>query len=133
MSQDVCVLDWSINFFVLQPQNFWNVSTTFDFFFPPKQQLLNEKTLCLETKLWSKVIFSQHVQGYAKTSVWFVNVAYCYCSDRRNWNKFFLTTEFPFVQSYHILMGWLWTTLVVFIWQRRINEPIIFVFRKERL
>ena len=97
LSQDVCVLYWSLKVSVPQPQIFWNVpTTTFDLLFSPKRQFSNEKIWCLETKLWLKVIFSQ----YAETSVWFLHVVTdCYYSGRRNSNKFFLTTNFPFVQS----------------------------------
>ena len=115
-------LDWSLKVSVPQLQNFWNVFTTLD-----------TKVSCLEMKLWLKVVLFRHVLRHAKTSVWFVNVK-CYCSDRRNSNNFFLTTKFPFVQSCSMLMGQLWTTLNVFISQKRIrNEPIVFAFGKERL
>ena len=77
--------------FCSQPQNLWNTPTTFDLLFLPKQQFSNEKIWCLETKIWSKVIFSQHVQRYAETSVWFVHVTDCYYFGKRNSNKFFLT------------------------------------------
>ena len=134
MSQDACVLDCSLKVSVPQLQNLWNVPTTFDLLFSPKQQFSNEKIWVLEKKLWLKVIFSQRVQGYAETSVWFVHVTDCYYSGKRYLNKFFLTTKFPFVQSRPILMGWLWTTLVVFIWQKRmLNELVVFAFGKERL
>ena len=136
ISQDVCVLDCSLKVSVPQPHNLWNVPTTFDFLFLPKQQFSNGKIWCLETKLWSKVIFSQLVQGYAETSVWFAHVTDCYYSGKRNSNKFFRTTKFSFVQSSPILqlMGWLWTTLGVFIWQKRMcNELVVFAFGKERL
>ena len=134
MSHDVCVLDWSLKVSVPQPPNFWNVPTSFDFLFSFKQQFSNEKIWCLETKLWSKVIFSQRVQGYTETSVWFVHVTDCYCSGRRNSNKIFLTTKFPFVQSRPILMGRFWTTSFVFIWQKHMhNEQVVFAFGKKRL
>ena len=134
MSQDVCGLEWLLKVSVPQPQNFLNVPTSFDLLFSLKRQFSNEKFQCLETKLWSKVVFSQRVQGYPETSVWFVHVTDCYRSGRRNSSKFFLTTKFPFVQSRPILMGWLWTTLVMFIWQKRMhNEPVVFAFGKERL
>ena len=93
----------------------------------PKQKFSNKKIWCLETKLWTKVTFSQRVQGYAETSVWFVHVTNCYCSGKKNLNKFFLTTKLPVVQSYPILMGPLWTTLIMFVWQKRMrNEPVVF-------
>ena len=65
-------------------------------FFLPKRQFSNKKIWCLETKLWSKVIFSQYTHGYAETSVSFVHVTDCYCSGKTNLNKFFLTTKLPF-------------------------------------
>ena len=133
MSQDICVLDCPLKVSVPQSQNLWNVPTIFDLLFLPKQQFSNEKIWCLETKLWSKVIFSLHVKGYAETSARFVHVT-DYYSGKRNSNKFFLTTKFPFVQSHPILMGWLWTTLVVFIWHKRMhNELVVFAPGKERL
>ena len=113
-TSQVCVLDCTLKISVPQRQNFWNVSTTSDLLFLTKQKFSNEKIWWLQTKLWSKVIFSQGVQGYAGTSVWFVYVTDCYCSGKRNWNKFFLTTKLPFVQSCPILMGRLWTTLCLF-------------------
>ena len=99
-----------------------------------KQQFSNGKIWCLEAKLWSKVVFSQRVQGYAEISVWFVGVTDCYYSDKRNSNKFFLAMKYSFVQSRPTLMGRLWTTLGIFIWQKRIrNELAVFAFGKERL
>ena len=59
-----------------QPQNILNVPTTFDLVFLPKRQLWNEKNWCLETKLWSKVIFSQRVHLYEETSALFVHVCH---------------------------------------------------------
>ena len=41
MLQDVCVLDCSLKVFVPQPQNLWNVPTTFDLLFLPKLDLNN--------------------------------------------------------------------------------------------
>ena len=87
-----CVLDCS-QVSVLQSQNLWNVHSKallFDlrFFFLPKPQFSNEKNWCLETKLWSKAIFSQHVQRYAEISAWFVHVTDCYYSaGKRNSNS----------------------------------------------
>ena len=72
------------------------------------------KNLMFKTKLCSKVIFSKCIQRYVETSAWFVDVTDCYCSGKKNLNKFFLTTKLPFVQSHSILMGQLWTTLVVY-------------------
>ena len=92
--------------------------SNFDLLFLPKRQFWNENIWCLETKLWSKVIFSQWIQEYAEISVSFLHVTDCYCSGKRHSNKIFLTTKFPFVQTCPILMGQLWTTLVVFIWQK---------------
>ena len=134
MSQDACVLDCTLKFSVPQPQDFLNVPTTLDLLFLPKQKFSNKTIWCLETTLWLKVTFSQRVQGYAKTSVWFVHVTNCYCSGKKNLNKFFLTTKLPVVQSHPILMGPLWTTLVMFVWQKHMrNEPVVFAFGKERL
>ena len=85
--------------FFKSPHNFWPC-------FLLKRQLLNEKIWCLETKLWSKVIFSQRVQDMQKhlfdLSTY---VTDCHCSGEINLNKFFLTTKLPFVQSSPILMG----------------------------
>ena len=108
MSQDACVLDCMLKFSVPQPQNFLNVPTTLalDLLFLPKQIFSNKKIWCLETKLWSKVTFSQCVQGYAEMSVWFVHVTNCYCSGKKNLNKFFLTaTKLPVVQSHPYWWG----------------------------
>ena len=66
-AQDACVLDCTLNVSVPQSQNFLNVPTTFDLLFLPKQKFSNKKVWCLEIKLWLKVTFSQHVQGYAET------------------------------------------------------------------
>ena len=116
VSQGVYVLDCTLKVSAPQPQNFWNVPTTFDLVF---FSLNND---------------FQMKKGYAETSVWFVHVTDCYCSGKKNLNKFFLTAKLPVVQSHPILMGWLWRTLVVFVWQKRMqNEPVVFAFGKERL
>ena len=83
-SQDVCILDCTLKVSVSQPQNFRNVPTIFDLVFLPKQQFSIETFWCLETKLWSKVVFFQHIQGYAETSVWFDHVTGSYCSGKIN-------------------------------------------------
>ena len=129
------VLHCTLKLSISQPSNFWSIPTTFDVVFLPKRQFSNEIFWCLETKLWSKVIFCQCVHGYPETSVWFDHVTDCYCSGKRNSNKFFSNYKFAsFVQSHPILMGWLWTTLVVFVWQKHMrNEPVVFAFGKERL
>ena len=75
-----------------------------------------KKIWCLKKKLWSKVIFSKCVQR-ADTSAWFAHVTDCYSFGKRNLNKVFLTTKPPFGRSRPILVEWLWTTLVAFIWQ----------------
>ena len=64
MSQDVCVLDCSLKVSVPQPQNVWK-------------------------KLMWKLFFPNVSRDYAETSPWFVHVTYCYCSGKRNLNKFF--------------------------------------------
>ena len=66
------------------PSNFLNIPTTFELLFLPQQQFSNEKFWCFETKLWSEVNFSQHVQGYAETPASFVHVTDCYCSGGKN-------------------------------------------------
>ena len=73
----------------LHPSNFLNLPMTFDLLYLPKRQFSDEIIWCSETKLWLKVNFSQHVQGYSETSVWFVHVTDIYCSGwRENWRKF---------------------------------------------
>ena len=105
MSQDICVLDYTLKVSVPQPQNTWHVPTTFDLVSLPKQQFSNKKNLMFKDKALIKSYFYQCVQGYTETSVSFAHVTDCYCSGKRNLNKFFLTTKLPFVQSHPILMG----------------------------
>ena len=102
-SQDVCVSDCTLKVsvpsptskFLKCPHNLWPC-------FLPKRQFSNEKIWCLETKLWSNVIFSQRVQGYAETSAWFLHVTDCYCSDKKN-SKVFSNYEIAFCsKSPHI-------------------------------
>ena len=111
MLQGVCVLDWSLKVSAPHPKKCLNVPMTFDHIFLPKQQFSNEKTWCFEMKLWSKVNFSQYVQLY--TEIVTVIVTDCY--------------------SFAILLGQLWTTLVVFIWQKQYNKAVVCTFGKERL
>ena len=74
---------------------------TFDLVFCLNNNFQMKKIWWLETKLWSKVIFSYVSRdSYAETSVWFVHATDCYyCSGKRNSNKFFLSTKLP------LLMG----------------------------
>ena len=88
MLQVICDLDQSLKVSALHPPNFLNVSTTFNFLFLPKQMFSMEKNWCPEMKLWLTVNFSQHVQGYSETSVWFVHVTYIYCSGGKNLRNF---------------------------------------------
>ena len=92
ISQNVCVLDRSRRFLFpnskifqmshdLWPSSF-DLTTIFQW-------------SSLETKLRSKVIFSQLVLGYAETSVWFVHVTDCYCSGRGN-SEVFSNSEISF-------------------------------------
>ena len=69
-------------------------------------------------------------------STWLICVCVtdCYCSGERNLDKSFQASKFLFVQSCSILMVQLWTTLVEFIWQKRMpNEPVVFGIWKKRL
>ena len=59
-----------------------------DLLFLPKRHFSNEKIWCSETKLWSKVNFSQHVQGYSETTVPFVHLTDIYCFGRKNLREF---------------------------------------------
>ena len=99
----VCVLDCTLKVSVPQPQNFWNSPQPWTLFF-----CLNDnfqmKNLIFRDKTLIKSCFFQRVQGYTETSAWFVHVTDCYCSGKKNSNKFFLTTKLPFVQSRPILM-----------------------------
>ena len=83
--QDVCILYWSLKASAPRPWNFLNVPTTFDPFLP-KQQFSNRKYLMLWNKalIWLEVSFSQHIQRYSETSVWFVHVTNCYWFGGRN-------------------------------------------------
>ena len=86
----VCVIDRPLKVSASHIPNFWNVPImTFNFLFLPKMQFSNERLWCFETKLRSKVIFFQQVQGCIETFVWSVRVTDCYCSGGRNSNKFF--------------------------------------------
>ena len=58
MPQDICVLDCILKVSVPQPQSFWNAPTTFDLVFCLNNNFQMKKIWWLETKLWSKVIFS---------------------------------------------------------------------------
>ena len=137
MSQDVCVLDCTLKVSVPQPQNFWNVPTTFDLVFCLNNTFQMKKIWCLETKLWlfDQKLFFPMCPGICRNICLICPcVTDCYCCGKRNSNKFFLTTKLPFVQSHPILIGRLWTTLVVFIWQKCMhNEPVVSTFEKERL
>ena len=83
--------------------------------FLPKRQFSNEKIWCLETKLWLKVIFSQCVQGYAETYVWFVHVTDFYYPGKKNLNKFFSNYKISFCSKLaHID---LYIKLPIEVWQ----------------
>ena len=92
MSQDVCVLDWSLKVSVPQPQNFLNVPTTFDLLFSPKQQLSYEKIWCLAL---IEIYFLPTCPGICRNMfdlcMWQI---VSYCSGRRNSSKFFLIMKF---------------------------------------
>ena len=62
-SHDVCVLDCSLKVSVLQPQNFWNILTTFDLLFLPKQQFSNEKNLMFKDKALFESYFFKMCPG----------------------------------------------------------------------
>ena len=87
MSQGVCDLDRSLKVSALNPQKFL-MSDDLQPSFLPKRQFPNEKIWWSETKLWLKVNFSQHVQGYSETSFWFVHATDIYCSVSKNLRKF---------------------------------------------
>ena len=110
--QDVCILDCS------PTPKFMKCSHDLLPSFFAQMTIFKWKNLMFkETRLWSKVIFSQRVQGWdMHKHVWFVHITDCYYSGKRNSNKFFPTTKFPFVQSHPIFWWeWLWTNLLVFI------------------
>ena len=89
ISQDVCVLDWSLKVSAPQTQQFWNVLTTFDLLFSPKWQFSNERIWCLETNFWLKAISSEHVQEYAETSVFDLCMLQIVINNREIWLSFF--------------------------------------------
>ena len=91
----------------------------------------NEKIWCFETKLWSKINFSQHVQGYTKICL------ICACHRlllfwQEKFEISFSSHKSLFVQSCPILMGQFWITLVVFIWQKRMHNEAVFSHLEKR-
>ena len=111
----VRAVDWSLKVSAPHSRNFLNVLMTIDLLLLPKQHFSNRTIWCFEMKLWLKVNFCQCVQWCAETTM-------------------FLAIKSLFVQSRPILTGQLWTTLVVFIWQKCMcNEAVIFASGKERL
>lgn len=83
------------------------------FFFSSIQQFSNKKFNVLRQKLQSKAQFL----------IWFCVTHSCSFGER-NLNNIFLATKFVFIQS-------LWTTLVIFVWQKHMhNELVVFPFKK---
>ena len=139
MSQDVYVLDCSLNesFSSLTPKfmkcshNIWPSFFAWTTIFKWKSLIFRDKALI-------KSYFLPKCPGICRNICLICAchrlLLFIFYSSERNSNKFLLTTRFPLVQSYPILMGWLWTTLVVFIWQKCMrNELVVFAFGKERL
>ena len=117
-----------------QPQNFWKMSPmifNLRSFFHLRNNFQTKKNWCLEGD--KAQLLSQHIQGYAETlaetsSVWFAHVTDCCCFGWREIQISFSNYENYFCPNLPILIGRLWSTLVLFIWQKHMmgNETIVF-------
>ena len=112
---------WSVTGgFCLPPLKFSKCSRDIQRFFCLND---NFQTWSFETKLWLKVNFSLHVQGYSETSVWFVHVTDCYCSAGKNLRKF----ELSF--STHKISLCSKSPFLMFIWQKCVcSQAVFFTF-----
>ena len=117
ISQDVHVLDSSLKISAPppNPKIFEMSPQPLTFFFCLNYNFQMKKFNVSRWRSFDWKLLSPSVSWDMQKPVWFVHVTDCYCSGRRNLNKFFLTTKFPFAQSHPILMGQLWTNLAVFI------------------
>ena len=138
MSQDVCASDWSMILkrsapsppytFSKCPHNLFNL-------FLSKWQFSDKKVWSFETNVLIDNWFLPTCPGIRRNICLIcVRCRLLLSCPGDRFEVSFLATKSIFVQSCHILMGWLWTTLVVFIWQKHMhNEAVVFPFGKQWL